>query len=572
MLERIYDFEKNIIRIGGRSESSIMQKLTISSVKKNGTFPFITRSPEEYKAMDIMHTSLASLKAYLSQRQVLKHMQDTKSGASFANSVLARLRVILQSCAGENVANVIDELVNGTSYQVKRQSWLECCKTANTVFGSNSPLDDWMLKDDEEVAFKQNWLNFPIDEQLLLCASYAPAELVGTTIVDAWKQKEPQQNKKISKNQVDADGFILVGSPNAVVTDDITYGDFHDNINNNLRDSSLNNPDPDVLFENLCRQLDGEYENDDEADWDKLATDGSYHYGVSLRRSNRPEDLVNVILQHDSVLNVPSELVTRLKQASLTSIWSWSRKDREEIALIWAKLLDIDAATHVNKLTQDYRTAAAICSIYNDKVDASVLRSAAAIGMTTNGAAKYNSMIRALGPEVIIVEEAAEVSEASVIASFTSNTKHLVLIGDHLQLRPQVVEHKLAVYNGLEISLFERLIKLGLPYVVLTTQRRMHPDISSLICPAVYKQLHDAPNTKEYPLVHGIRHRLFFINHTEPEDGEEFGWGDDGARNTMTKKAIQPIDLVGAERSKTNTFEAEFIVRLAKYLVRTRYF
>ena len=161
-------------------------------------------------------------------------------------------------------------------------------------------------------------------------------------------------------------------------------------------------------------------------------------------------------------------------------------------------------------------------------------------------------------------------SEASVIAAFTSNTKHLILIGDHLQLRPQVTEYSLAVHNGLEISLFERMIKLGLPYVMLSTQRRMHPDISSLICPAVYPILHDSPNTNEYPTVRGIQHRLFFINHTQPEDGEEMGLiaqNYDGVGGRLTTRAIQPIDLVNAEGSKSNTYEARFIIRLAKYLV-----
>lgn len=47
-------------------------------------------------------------------------------------------------------------------------------------------------------------------------------------------------------------------------------------------------------------------------------------------------------------------------------------------------------------------------------------------------------MIRDSNCEVVIVEEAAEILEAHVLACLTSHVKHLVMIGDHKQLRPKV--------------------------------------------------------------------------------------------------------------------------------------
>jgi len=65
-----------------------------------------------------------------------------------------------------------------------------------------------------------------------------------------------------------------------------------------------------------------------------------------------------------------------------------------------------------------------------------VLSEAAVIGMTTTGVAKFQALIQQARPELIIVEEAAEVLEAHILAALSSATKHLVLIGDHEQLRP----------------------------------------------------------------------------------------------------------------------------------------
>ena len=76
--------------------------------------------------------------------------------------------------------------------------------------------------------------------------------------------------------------------------------------------------------------------------------------------------------------------------------------------------------------SSDYRKAARVDAKFHARVDSIVLKSAAVVGMTTTGAAKYNTLLRTLKPEVIVFEEAAEVWEASIIASFMSETKHLI--------------------------------------------------------------------------------------------------------------------------------------------------
>lgn len=95
-----------------------------------------------------------------------------------------------------------------------------------------------------------------------------------------------------------------------------------------------------------------------------------------------------------------------------------------------------------------------------------------------------------------MVEEAGEILEAHILSALGPRTKHLVLIGDHKQLRPKVDNYQLTVQAGqghtLNVSLFERLVLAGFPHSTLAVQHRMHPSISSLIR-HTYPALQDHP-------------------------------------------------------------------------------
>ena len=55
----------------------------------------------------------------------------------------------------------------------------------------------------------------------------------------------------------------------------------------------------------------------------------------------------------------------------------------------------------------------------------------------------------------------------------------------------------------------------------------MHPEISDLITPSIYSKLINDPSVKLYPEVSGVAHRMVFITHTKPEDGEHVDQDDD---------------------------------------------
>ena len=77
----------------------------------------------------------------------------------------------------------------------------------------------------------------------------------------------------------------------------------------------------------------------------------------------------------------------------------------------------------------------------------------------------------------ILIDEATQCCELEAMIPIVHGCQHLTLIGDQKQLGP-VVLHPLAKKYGMNISLFERMLKLY-PHLftMLTIQYRMHPEI-----------------------------------------------------------------------------------------------
>lgn len=170
------------------------------------------------------------------------------------------------------------------------------------------------------------------------------------------------------------------------------------------------------------------------------------------------------------------------------------------------------------------------------------LRKRKVIAMTTTGAAKYQQVLGHIKPKIAIIEEAAEVLEAHIVTSLTKETEHVILIGDHKQLKPRTEVYTLAKKYGLEISLFERMVNKGMECHALDVQRRMRPEISCLIAD-IYPDLKNHDDVSAYPDVKGVSSNVFFVNHSFPEEGN------------------------AESKSKSNKHEAEYITALCKYLI-----
>lgn len=77
----------------------------------------------------------------------------------------------------------------------------------------------------------------------------------------------------------------------------------------------------------------------------------------------------------------------------------------------------------------------------------------------------------------VLIDESTQSAEPECMIPLVLGCKQVVLVGDHKQLGP-VIMNKKAAKAGLNQSLFERLVKLGLSPNRLTMQYRMHPRLS----------------------------------------------------------------------------------------------
>ena len=217
-------------------------------------------------------------------------------------------------------------------------------------------------------------------------------------------------------------------------------------------------------------------------------------------------------------------------------------KDRWRLMKLWIERFTEHKAREIVKRKKKYE------SLYKQKDETFQtdnvyrLRRAKIIGMTTTGAAKNRHLMERVRPRIVIVEEAAEVLEAHVISSLTSSCQHLILIGDHQQLRPKPTVYHLEKKYNLGVSLFERMINNGMPCVRLNEQHRMRPEIAKLLEP-IYDGLKNHESVLEYKSIMGMEKDVYFIQHENKED--EFT----------------------SSTSHSNQYEVDYLIGLCKYLL-----
>lgn len=143
-----------------------------------------------------------------------------------------------------------------------------------------------------------------------------------------------------------------------------------------------------------------------------------------------------------------------------------------------------NARSEIQRLAVEYAQAVKRRTIGQWTENAYLLKQHKIVGMTTTGLSKYRGLIAGIKPRIVLIEEAGEVLEAPVIAGALESVQHLILVGDHRQLKPHLHVHELegAPYH-LDRSLLERLVEAGVEYDQLQTQRRMVPEVSKLLGP-----------------------------------------------------------------------------------------
>ena len=240
------------------------------------------------------------------------------------------------------------------------------------------------------------------------------------------------------------------------------------------------------------------------------------------------------------------EFMTGDEEMHLDDIYRLETKDRWRLYRLWRKR----AEEHHQKLFKtrqgEYDQAVERKQEIARMEEYEILRKACVIGMTTTCAAKYRSILKEIRPRIVIVEEAAEVLEAHIIASLTSGCQHLILIGDHQQLRPTPAVYDLAKRYKLDVSLFERMVNVGIQCETLNVQHRMRPEISALM-KHIYDDLENHESVEKYEDIKGMKKNMFFINHNYMEDS------------------------CNQSHSHVNEHEAKFLVALCRHLMQQGY-
>ncbi|XP_042320198.1 NFX1-type zinc finger-containing protein 1 [Sceloporus undulatus] len=287
-------------------------------------------------------------------------------------------------------------------------------------------------------------------------------------------------------------------------------------------------------LENLFLALRLKGEAEDEADKQQAGKEGVWQ--IQPGQKKKIKQRVKAELQKQ-------DRMTEAEAEAVQDIWSLDWGSRWRLYRHWVHKHQTEIRRKILRHEESYQVAADRLAELRLQEDLWVLKQAQIVGMTTTGAARYRQVLQEVGPRVVVVEEAAEVLEAHTITTLSSSCQHLILIGDHQQLRPSANVYDLAKNFHLEVSLFERLVKAGLPFVRLNFQHRMRPEIARLLTPHIYQDLENHPSVLQYENIKGVLSNLFFVEHNFPEQEIQEG------------------------RSHQNPHEAHFLVALCKYLL-----
>ncbi|KAF2716380.1 P-loop containing nucleoside triphosphate hydrolase protein [Polychaeton citri CBS 116435] len=207
-------------------------------------------------------------------------------------------------------------------------------------------------------------------------------------------------------------------------------------------------------------------------------------------------------------------------------LWKIHESERGSIYRYFQEQMKKQILDVVRREASDYDKQARERQIGRFERDEPILKQQKIIGMTTTGFSKYRALISALKPKIVLIEEAAETLEAPILATCLPTLEHLLLVGDHKQLRPHCqTKHLEDKPFYLNVSQFERLVNNKVEFSTLTKQRRMIPEIRRILHP-IYKDLiQDHASVTDVtvrPKVPGMGSvSSFFYSHTWSEQRDD---------------------------------------------------
>ncbi|KAF5604069.1 hypothetical protein FPCIR_1003 [Fusarium pseudocircinatum] len=287
----------------------------------------------------------------------------------------------------------------------------------------------------------------------------------------------------------------------------------------------------------------------------------------------QPEMVIDRWLQSGQHSATNPRPLEHLKCAQLSTL---TNHERTLLHCHWIRAIRDPIIAKLARINPYYNDAVRHRDEIRGDVDLRCLNDADIVGVTTTGLARNLNLLRKLRCKVMLCEEAGEVLEAHILTALLPSIEHAILIGDHLQLRPQIQNYDLQSTNprgkqySLDVSLFERLVQpphgtdLRIPYSMLETQRRMHPSIAELVRSTLYPSLNDAEAVAEYPQIVGMKRRLFWLHHDQPENTDE----NNSSLSTSRSNSFE-VDMTAAlvsHLSQQGTYRPGDIAVLTPYL------
>ena len=531
----------NIVRIGGRSQSERIQSLNISNVRTSLPWELprrkkaLIKTIEDY-SMKIPWESLTSIQRPINESTV-------------GPSGVRMLRKVMHPRHWYQL-NTLAENAEEESYilEIWLDLWNECTpderifsSTAVQAKGANDvPLRKTQaLVSEHQISahLEEDKLQYQ-DNEGEMTSEHGSGEEKDKEVVVVEEEEEKEHGL------VDVTGEAAIEEL-ARMFDENVFQPIKKGVMNDSRDSDSNFDEGEGRPEDLEALLStesigsalkkGEGQTDEEL-WNVKER--------ILYRQRKSQKERSKIVRQQTRCAIPMEEEEVNEVADVTKL---SKEKKWSLLRYWVQLYHEHLFDTNAKMFDEYKVLCRRLTNVKQRMDRYSLEEAEIIGMTTTGAAKYQHILHLVKPRIVIVEEAAEVLESHIVSSLNAGTQHLILIGDHKQLRPKPNEYDLAKRHHLDISLFERLLGNGLPHATLLIQHRMRPEIARLVCPHIYNDLHNHPDVEMYGNVKGFKQNLYFFCHERPE-----------------KEDTHIL-------SHSNEFEADFVAALCHHLLKQDY-
>lgn len=169
--------------------------------------------------------------------------------------------------------------------------------------------------------------------------------------------------------------------------------------------------------------------------------------------------ILRILLTGGHYVSTPARDIEALRQTPLTTM---SHAERRAIHNYWLHSIQGPIKSGIRSFYEEYTMTIEQRARIRSDLDLRYLQQADVVGVTKTGLARRLELLRRIRCKVLLCEKAGEVLEAHILTAPLPSLEHTILIGDHLQFRPQIQNYELQSTNppgwqySLDTSLFER--------------------------------------------------------------------------------------------------------------------